>query len=475
MLFWRKLLFYLFVAAYLVVCPLLILYTLGISLRPGGERTIVRTGMIYVSSIPVGAELYLQGRLQPDRTPTAVRNLTPGTYEVRVAAPGYRSWSTRVTLRANQVRWFNRVLLLPEVWSAVKRSEAPFQDLIPAEDAPFCILKRGGTVGDYRIYLMQRDQLLPLSAAGTALADAEVRKVYTVDRSRSFLLEVAGAGKPRVLQASIHAEAVRLEDITALLPAGFARVDWDPHDDSVLFPVSGKTIGMVDLEDRSTLPVFVRQAQGAGVFERHLYVLSTERLLYRLAYPDGTRQPVADVPATGLTGTDQFYRIRPLAHRQVCLLGAQGQFLALLPPDHAALTGVRGFTWEPLRGRMLVWTRERVGVLEFVPASRRASGEPPTRLRWVYSGGADVAQAFWVFRFSHVLVRDGTSLWLVPLGEEDPSPSPLVTCKKGTGVQYDRSTGTLFYIGATGALMSLEIVPRSELLKLSILEIRNEL
>lgn len=74
------------------------------------NRLLIKTGMIALDSDPKGATIYLNGKTQPSaawrpwqkkylNTPTKIKNVIPGEYEIMVELPGY--WPFKTTLRVN--------------------------------------------------------------------------------------------------------------------------------------------------------------------------------------------------------------------------------------------------------------------------------------------------------------------------------------------------------------------------------------
>lgn len=116
MLLLRKILFPIFVTAYLVFCPLLIAYALGYLFRPGAPQEIVKTGLIHLSSVPPGARVVVGRSRFRENTPTVIRDLLPGHYRVRVVRPGYQPWQHGVRVEAGKASSFGRILLLPVRW-----------------------------------------------------------------------------------------------------------------------------------------------------------------------------------------------------------------------------------------------------------------------------------------------------------------------------------------------------------------------
>ena len=82
----RRIIFYLFVAIYLIAAPLTVLYALGYILSPT-RQTLVQTGLISLSSVPSQASVWVNGSLLNEKTPLVLRNLKPGPYSLRVGLP----------------------------------------------------------------------------------------------------------------------------------------------------------------------------------------------------------------------------------------------------------------------------------------------------------------------------------------------------------------------------------------------------
>lgn len=86
-----------FVLTFVVMAPLLAFYAVGwrFDLR---VRQVVRTGTIVVNSTPSDAIITLQGTPLPNRSPSSIRNMLPGTYHLTVSKKGYTSWEHQIAV-----------------------------------------------------------------------------------------------------------------------------------------------------------------------------------------------------------------------------------------------------------------------------------------------------------------------------------------------------------------------------------------
>lgn len=85
--------------AVLLATTLLILYAYGYRLNRDGE--LGQRGLVFVSSQPSGASLYINGRLQD--TTNAKLNLVAGDYELEIRREGYSNWQRAIRVAGGGV------------------------------------------------------------------------------------------------------------------------------------------------------------------------------------------------------------------------------------------------------------------------------------------------------------------------------------------------------------------------------------
>ena len=77
MLWLRKIIFYIFALIYLILCPLIVARMLGFVINPLTHR-LVKTGLVYVSTNPPDATVYIDGRLSPSKNTDSAKRFDPG-------------------------------------------------------------------------------------------------------------------------------------------------------------------------------------------------------------------------------------------------------------------------------------------------------------------------------------------------------------------------------------------------------------
>lgn len=103
----RKILYYTFIALFILGSTYLILITQGFAIN-WKEFTIIKTGAIYVRSIPINAEIYVNGKQHKSEDGiisrgTLIKNLKPGTYEIVIKKEGFSPWIKNISVEKSVV------------------------------------------------------------------------------------------------------------------------------------------------------------------------------------------------------------------------------------------------------------------------------------------------------------------------------------------------------------------------------------
>jgi hypothetical protein len=210
-----------------------------------------------------------------------------------------------------------------------------------------------------------------------------------------------------------------------------------------------------------------------------VYYLTNERVLERIdsqkRYKTGLRLRAGE--KSSVFDRPGLFRIKPLSRDVLVFLGPRGEFLVGGTPHHFLPSGVQGIAYDLSKRRLLIWHKERIGILDF---SREKNRENifirPARLQWRYDQGKDIGQAFWSYDGSHILFRDRDKIFLLEL---DPAatgmPEHLLTVRRKSSIVYHEETGRLFYLAeAGGTLNCFQLIPQSEMLKFYFPEKRGE-
>lgn len=107
----RRIIFILFLIAFLILAPVIILYARGYSFD-WDKKTIVATGGIYLKSLPSKAEIYINDKPK-GKTNKLVGRLIPRIYEIKIIKQDYHPWQKELGVEARLVTKASDILLVP--------------------------------------------------------------------------------------------------------------------------------------------------------------------------------------------------------------------------------------------------------------------------------------------------------------------------------------------------------------------------
>jgi len=263
----RKAFFYLFVLIWLVICPIIILRMLGFVLDPH-THLWVKTGIIYASSNPPGASIYINGRLAPETTPAVIRDLTPGQYSLRMELEGYEPWENVVPVLDKKATSVENVLLIPKKWRIKTLSAVPLSRLVPMPGNNFLLVASDDQAQNVYILRLDKDiedsvqsdenpsfvDLEPLLPEESIYREARVARYFTVDSSPFFILQADIGDKHKYLWIDPREKPVHIEDISDLLPEAPVKLYWEPNDEKNIYAVYSSYVNRVNIKAKAIYP-----------------------------------------------------------------------------------------------------------------------------------------------------------------------------------------------------------------------------
>ncbi len=130
---WRHIIFFLFVLAFFISAPLIVLYTAGYRYHFGTNQ-IVQTGVLSVASVPRSSNVIIDGQTTSEKTPVVFDDIFPGEHVVQIEKAGYTAWqktvrveSRKTSFATDAVLFLNQVPIKQNDQSIIKGSVNPNQ------------------------------------------------------------------------------------------------------------------------------------------------------------------------------------------------------------------------------------------------------------------------------------------------------------------------------------------------------------
>ncbi|MDP8298698.1 MAG: PEGA domain-containing protein [Candidatus Tantalella remota] len=469
MQYFRKIIFYICTAIYIVFCPLIILYALGYIYRPGPGSVVMKTGLIYLSTAPTGATIYLDEKELDQKTPNAIQDVLPGDHTVRIELDGYDSWREQVPVAEAKATVLDKVLLLPSQWKVESIGGGPFSkiDLIPKSGS--FLLVEGPAAADIAVFDLNSQKTRPLFAPGAVWSKETVERFFTTEGSTVIVSVLKAAEGKRYIWTDLKATQPAGQDITALVENVPVLMEWVAADGTQIFTYGEGEIAKIDTSAGAVYPGFIPGAKGIGLYNSEIYAIRQNGIFLKTGEGNKTEKVLLDDPALGETlfGDETFFIIKGVSDETMIFLGSGGALLANKLPYRFVSEGVLGAVPGGTGEKVLLWQKKQIGILDFSTENTgNVDFEKAPELTWVYSDGKDIKQCFWVYEGSHILFRDGQEVVLLGLSEYGTvNKSVLFKVQKESDVYYSERQGQLYYLEPSGGKLStVRLVPEKGLL-----------
>lgn len=288
----RAIAFYTALAVFFTLLPIILSYALGYKIDYNKFK-IYKTGIIYISSNPAGAYVYLNGKPCGDTTPMRIEELKPGMYKVEVRREGFYPWEREMEVKANMVTKADRIILFPLTREMKKVAASEISDFAVSDNGKvYHFTKRGLFRSDLDGGSFKRLSGYtgwPKNITGKRFSP-EGDKLLYFDNNKIWMVRL-DARRPDL----INADSAAVEEVFAS-PDPIVDVFWYPGS-SYIMSVSEKDIKVIELREgvpeRNTVTIYKFNSKPQGLYYDYgagtLYFSDTkpgasgdDRFLYKL-------------------------------------------------------------------------------------------------------------------------------------------------------------------------------------------------
>ena len=228
----RKIVFYIFALIYLIICPLIIARMLGFVINPLTHH-MVKTGLVYISTNPPDATVYIDGRLAHQKTPTVLRDLSPGEHFLRIELSGYNDWERDVPVVGKKATVLANTLLIPVEWPTKRIADQQYQNIILASQD--ILIATNPLLKDIDIFSTTQGIKTSLFSQNSVYAAGYLMRLFNAPPSPFILLEANIKNKRKFLWVNVKETPPLIEDISDLFGDIPIRIAWDNSDNENIF------------------------------------------------------------------------------------------------------------------------------------------------------------------------------------------------------------------------------------------------
>lgn len=256
---------YVLIGIAIIISTMVLLYQAsGFGVNSKGQ--VVQNGLVFFSSQPNPATIYLNGTKNKDQT-NARLSLPAGSYAVRLARDGYRDWQRTVNVQGGDVQHFDYPFLFPKDLATKNQADYPVAPGMTTQsrDHRWLLVQQSAGVPKFDLYDFKNPaeaaSMLTLPAAVVRLSTGEQtwEAVQWADDNQHVVLKhTAGAASEFiVVDRSDAAKAVNLNQTLGVNPAELTLID-NKYDKYHLFDPTTGTLQTASLDNPAPVTVLER-------------------------------------------------------------------------------------------------------------------------------------------------------------------------------------------------------------------------
>lgn len=152
---------YVLVAIGIVIATLVLLYQ-AYGFGIGKNGTVIQNGLVFLSSQPRPANIYLNGKLNTHQTNARIA-MPSGIYHVQLKRDGYRAWQRTIEVEGGDVQHFDYPLLVPEKLASKKLQTFAAAPGIATQspDKRWLLTQKPGSILEFSLYDLKNPAKAP--------------------------------------------------------------------------------------------------------------------------------------------------------------------------------------------------------------------------------------------------------------------------------------------------------------------------
>ncbi len=457
----RKVVLLLFALIYVSAAPLTVLYALGYIFSPT-HQSLLQTGLISLNTNPGQATVWLDSVAVKEKTPVVLRNLRPGTYEIRIRLAGHKPWQRQIHVEAERAVRLEKILLFPEGLRSEIIGTLPLTRLVSSPHAEHLIVLQGNTAEGLSLVDLEKIQLLPLLPQ-TRYGNALVEKIFLHPEGGRALLTLRKDGifiSAFVEFENLFLNSIQRSEVTDLVPEPPDHVQWSTSQKDSLFYLTHHTLKRVDLGTGTAFPALAKSVCGFTSHARRLFVLEMGKRFLELNEKGKLRDILFDDPSQAqlIFGKERnpFYSIFFLPRELLFLPPAD--MLAVFLSDRGRLgsnklpyfldEGVQELAPSPSKLRVAYTKGMELWVVDFEQEKEKKFFERGPKPRLIYKGKEELSRPLWFYGDQYLLFVEGNRLRVQDF-EGKETPMVLFEISPRTHeVALDRKRGFVYFAEA---------------------------
>jgi hypothetical protein len=254
---------YVLIGIGIIIATVILLYqAYGFGLGKNG--TVIQNGLLFFSSQPNPASIYIDGKLNKAKTNARIV-LPAASYQVKLTRPGYRTWQRTVVLQGGKVEHFDYPLLFPTKLITKKLFAYPSAPglVTQSPNQRWLLVEDSATSSTFDMYDLTNPTkaAVPITVPSSVVTHASTVESYSVvgwsDDDQHVLLEHSYDGSAEYILFDRTDPSQSLNLSQQLSGDSFTQISFDnkKYDQYFLYNAANQTLDSASLGNHPEVPV----------------------------------------------------------------------------------------------------------------------------------------------------------------------------------------------------------------------------
>ncbi len=266
----RRLVYSIFIGAFLIITPILITYASGYRYN-FKKNKIEKTGILYVDSNPKQSLIYIDGKYE-NKTPAKFSYMLPDIYKIKVEKEGYYPWEKEIEIKSNLTTFSKNIILF--------KKSLPINIINGEINILDVSLDKTKII--YSLIFENGEELRLLNLRNES--DFKIEKFNLGSYSNIDFVQWSPNGNKAIIKKQIgdfnkyliiDIETLKIKELFDITRLNFSELKWDIKNENYLYGLRNSVLYQIDIATNSVKPIISDKIQDFQINDGKIFYLST--------------------------------------------------------------------------------------------------------------------------------------------------------------------------------------------------------
>ncbi|EKE15746.1 MAG: hypothetical protein ACD_11C00108G0040 [uncultured bacterium] len=329
----KTLFFWTLVAMFFATSSALILYSFGYTFS-FDKRIFVHSGSITIKTNPQNVNVEINNssvtkKLNRINNSFHISGVYPGEYILKVSAPGFNTWSKKVSIHSGFSTEFWNVLLTRKEYARASYDTIGVKNFFisPRKNLIATVYQENEDLGIKIIDSGTNEITNDFSLSQYSFTNDPEENIEWSPESQGIIVPVINNSEKDYAIADIETGSVlRLKELTD--KTNISGVRWDPENKNIIYFTSDKNLYRLDMTKPKEEKIVAQQISGYDISEKNIYYMQLPGGIIFQTSLDGSRTPEQITMSAPSEIVDDFYKLIVYDRQRLILRNKNDQLFA---------------------------------------------------------------------------------------------------------------------------------------------------